>query len=180
MRRQLLPALLMTLAMLVITGVLYPLAVWAVGTLAFGDKADGSLVSANGTVVGSRLLGQAFAGATYFHPRPSGNPNLGPSNRALVDTLHTRLAAYRAENGLRPDTPVPGDAVTDSASGLDPGISVANAEIQARRVASARGRPLANVLAAVRRHTEHRPLGFLGESTVNVLELNLDLDRLGP
>jgi len=139
-------------------------------------------------VVGSRLLGQSFTRPGYFHPRPSAadydggassGSNLGPSNAELIDTVAARAAAYRTENGLPAGAPVPVDAVTASASGLDPHVSVANARAQARRVAQARGMPLASVLALVETHTEERTFGFLGEERVNVLELNLALDAAG-
>lgn len=188
MRRQLLPALLMTIAMTVLVGLVYPMAVTAVGQTAFKDKANGSIIKVDGVAVGSSLLGQTFTEPQYFHPRPSAAgdgydalassaSNLGPSNQDLLDAVTERATAYRSENGLAADELVPVDAVTASASGLDPQISPANAAIQAGRVALARGVPLATVLAAVARHTSDRPLGFLGEKGVNVLELNLDLDR---
>jgi K+-transporting ATPase ATPase C chain len=191
MRRQLVTGLLMTVALLVLMGLAYPLAVTGVAQVLFDDRADGSLVEdASGAVVGSALLGQGFTEPQYFHPRPSaagdgydplasGGSNLGPSNDALVDAVAGRVTAYRAENGLGADTAVPIDAVTTSASGLDPHISVANARLQAGRVASARGLPLATVLAAIDDHTQGRQWGFLGEPGVNVLELNLALDRVG-
>ena len=189
MRRQLLPALAMTAAMIVLTGLIYPLAVTVVGQVAFHHQANGSLVSRNGRVVGSSLLGQNFNQPQYFQPRPSAAgrdgydglassaSNLGPSNPTLLQTVAQRADAYRQANGLSPTELVPVDAVTASASGLDPDISVANADIQARRVAEVRGRPLADVMKAVARHTQSRQWGFLGEKVVNVLELNLDLDR---
>jgi K+-transporting ATPase ATPase C chain len=189
MRRQLLPALMMTIALTVLTGLLYPLVVTGVAQGLFSSRANGSLVKVNGKVVGSSLLGQNFAGAKYFQPRPSaagtngydglssGGSNLGPSNPDLLKTVHDRVVAYRRANGLASDARVPVDAVTASASGLDPDISIANADIQAARVARVRSLPLATVLAAVARHTQNRQWGFLGERVVNVLELNLDLDR---
>jgi K+-transporting ATPase ATPase C chain len=188
MRRQLLPALLMTVALTVIAGLAYPLAVTAVSQVAFEHRANGSIVVVGGTPVGSSLLGQAFTKPEYFHPRPSaagdgydglasGASNLGPSNPDLLAAVRDRADAYRAENGLSAADTVPVDAVTASGSGLDPDITPANARIQAARVADARGVPLADVLAAVDRHTADRRWGFLGEKAVNVLELNLDLDR---
>lgn len=191
MRRQLLPALLMTIAMILITGIAYPLAVMAVGKIAFKDQANGSFVKQHGKIVGSSLLGQNFSSPKYFWPRPSaaGNDgydalassgtNLGPSNPKLLDDVQARVAQYRTDNGLGPTDAVPVDAVTSSASGLDPQISVANARLQAKRVAQARGIPLDTVMTAIARHTQDRQWGFLGEKAVNVLELNLDLDRLG-
>ncbi len=190
MRRQILPALMMTIAMIVLTGLAYPLVVTGVAQGLFNSRANGSLVKVNGTVVGSSLLGQNFTKAKYFQPRPSatgmsaynglasGASNLGPSNPDLLKTVHQRVVAYRRLNGMASNAPVPVDAVTASASGLDPDISIANARIQAGRVARVRSLPLATVRAAVARHTENRQWGFLGERIVNVLELNLDLDRV--
>jgi K+-transporting ATPase ATPase C chain len=193
-RRQLLTGLLMTIALVVVLGVLYPLAVTAVGQVAFHDKANGSMVQRNGKDVGSSLIGQNFTTADgspdprYFQPRPSAagengydgkasSPsNLGPSNQDLLDAVAQRADAYRKLNGLPSDAKVPVDAVTASGSGLDPGISVANARLQAPRVAKERHLSEAAVLQAIDRHTESRQLGFLGERQVNVLELNLDLD----
>jgi K+-transporting ATPase ATPase C chain len=186
-RRQLVPALVAFLVLTLLTGVAYPLAVTGIAQVAFPGRADGSLVERDGVVVGSRLIGQQFAGARWFHPRPSAAgdgydamassaSNLGPTNPVLLDDVRRRAAAYRRENGLPPGAPVPQDAVTSSGSGLDPEISVANARIQAARVARARGLPLANVLALVAQHTDGRALGFLGEPGVNVLELDLALD----
>lgn len=187
MRRQLLPALVAFVALTLLVGVAYPLAITGLAQVAFPDRADGSLVRRDGTVVGSRLLGQAFPGDRWFHPRPSaagegydgassGGSNLGPTNPALLDAVAERIAAYRVENGLAADAEVPVDAVTASASGLDPHISPANARLQALRVARARGVPVERVLELVRRHTDGASLGFLGEDGVNVLELNLALE----
>ena len=166
---------------------IYPAVVWAVGQGMFPDKANGSLVRFNGKVIGSALIGQGFAGPAYFHPRPSaagngydavhsGGTNLGPTSKKLIEDVKQRVAGYRAGNGLPPDTPVPVDAVTSSASGLDPHISVRNALKQAARVAKARGIGEKDVLAKVEAHTEGRSLGLLGEPRVNVLTLNLSLD----
>jgi K+-transporting ATPase ATPase C chain len=141
----------------------------------------------DGNVVGSSLLAQGFAGPSYFHPRPSaaglgydavnsGGTNLGPTSKKLIEDVKQRVADYRAENGLSSDTPVPADAVTSSASGLDPHISVRNATLQAARVAKARGVGEKDVLAKIGANTEGRTLGFLGEPRVNVLTLNLSLD----
>jgi K+-transporting ATPase ATPase C chain len=187
MRRQLVPAVLAFLALTVLVGVLYPLAITGVSQLLFADKADGSLVRRDGVVVGSSLLGQSFSGARWFQPRPSAAgegydgaasaaSNLGPTNPALIDTVEERVAAYRKLNGLEGDVPVPADAVTASGSGLDPDISPENARLQAPRVAEARDLPLTRVLELVDEHTGDRTLGFMGEPRVNVLELNLSLD----
>ena len=188
MRRQLLPALRMLAVLTVLTGLLYPLAIFAIGQAAFSHQADGSLVrDADGTIVGSSLIGQAFDGEQWFHPRPSAagdgydatassSSNLGPTNPALLDAVAERAAAYRTDNNLAIGAQVPVDAVTASGSGLDPQISVANARLQAPRVAKARGLDVDRVLALVDDHTDGRSLGFLGERGVNVLQLNLALD----
>lgn len=188
MRRQLLPSVLMVLVFTVITGLAYPLVVTGLGQVAFHDRAEGSLVKDDdGDVVGSGLLGQSFTEPQYFHPRPSAagdgydprassGSNQGPTNPDYLRTVAQRADAYREENHLDTDAPVPADAVTASGSGLDPDISVANARLQARRVAEARGMDLDAVLALVHDHTSHRALGFLGEPGVNVLRLDLALD----
>jgi K+-transporting ATPase ATPase C chain len=189
MRRQLFPALMMLLVFTVITGVGYPVVVTGVAQGAFGDKADGSLVdNADGEVVGSSLIGQTFTEPEYFHPRPSAagdgydasassGSNLGPTNDDLLASVEERAEAYREENGLGAAAEVPVDAVTASASGLDPHISVANARLQALRVADERGLDVDTVLELVDDHTSGRDFGFLGEKGVNVLELNLALDE---
>lgn len=190
MRAQLLPALRALLVFTALCGLAYPLAVTGAARLAFGDEADGSLVERDGQVVGSRLLGQGFEGEEWFHPRPSaagrgydamasGASNLGPTNPALVDLVARRAEAYRATNDLDAEAEVPVDAVTASGSGLDPHISVANARLQAPRVADARDVDLATVLALIEAHTQERVLGFLGEEGVNVLQLNLALPGAG-
>lgn len=188
MRRQLLPAVRMLLVLTVLTGLLYPLAMTGIGQTVFGAKADGSLVEdASGTVVGSSLIGQAFEGDQWFQPRPSAagdgydptsssSSNLGPTNPELLDAVAERVEAYRAANGLSATATVPVDAVTASGSGLDPQISVANARLQAARVAEARGLSADEVDTLIDEHTQPRALGFLGEPGVNVLELNLALD----
>ena len=189
MRRQLLAAVTMVAALTVVTGLLYPLAVTGVAQGLFPDEAEGSLVEGpDGEVVGSALLGQPFTEAQYFHPRPSAagdgydptsssGSNLGPTNPALADEVRARVAAYRQDNGLAAGTRVPVDAVTASASGLDPDISVANARLQAPRVADERGLPVAEVEALVDEHTSGPALGVLGAEAVDVLALNLALDR---
>ncbi len=187
MRKQLAPALIAFIFFTVLLGVAYPLAIAGVSQLAFASPANGSLLERDGKVVGSSLLGQSFSGREYFQSRPSAAgdgydassssaSNLGPTNPVLLAEVAKRVAAYRTDNGLARDADVPADAVTASASGLDPHISTANARLQAPRVADARGLSLGRVLALVSDHTEDRSLGFLGEPGVNVLELNLALD----
>lgn len=169
----------------------YPLAVWAIGQVAFKDKANGSLiVDQNGTVRGSTLLGQNFSGASYFHPRPSAagangydaasssGSNLGPTSQKLADQIKERVAAYRTENLLREDIEIPADAVTASASGLDPHISLRNAELQTSRIAEARGLSPQKIRELINANTDHADFGILGESGLNVLKLNLALDAL--
>jgi K+-transporting ATPase ATPase C chain len=189
MRRQLLPALRIVLVFTVLLGLAYPLLVTGIAQGLWSDKANGSLVTVNGKAVGSSLLGQTFTKPEYFHPRPSdagsgydglasGASNLGPTNPTLINKVKKAAVAYRAENGLPAGFSVPIDAVTSSGSGLDPGISVANARLQAPRVADARGLTKAQVAKAIDDNTHDRQLGVLGEQYVNVLELNLALDRL--
>jgi K+-transporting ATPase ATPase C chain len=187
--RQLTPALVALVVFTVLLGVVYPLATTAVAQVAFGDRADGNTVERDGVIVGSELIGQPFVSPQYFHPRPSAagagydgaassGSNLGPLNADLLVAVEERVAAYRAENGLPDDVDVPVDAVTASGSGLDPHISIANARLQAPRVAAERGLTVAEVLAVVDAHTDDRALAFLGEPGVNVLLTNLALDDL--
>jgi len=184
-------AVMATLVLALVTCGLYPLVVWGISQVAFSDKANGSLiVGKDGTVRGSKLLGQNFTGAKYFHPRPSAagangydatsssGSNLGPTSQKLHDAIKDRVAAYRAENGLKETDPVPADAVTSSGSGLDPHISPRNAELQAARVAKARGLTLEQVQKHIRANVAEADLGILGEPGVNVLQLNLVLDAL--
>jgi potassium-transporting ATPase KdpC subunit len=189
LRRQLPAAIGMLIVFTILTGVVYPLVVMAIGQIAFNDKAEGSLIEVDGEVVGSSLIGQSFTAPEYFHPRPSAagdgydasassGSNLGPTNPDFLATVAERVAAYRTENGLADDTRVPVDAITASASGLDPHISIANAELQAPRVAEARGLELDAVVELVDDNTSGRDLGFLGEEGVNVLELNIALDAM--
>jgi K+-transporting ATPase ATPase C chain len=180
----------MVLVFTVLTGLLYPLVVTGLAQGLFGDKADGSFVeNADGEVVGSSLIGQSFTEPEYFHPRPSAagdgydasassGSNLGPTNGDLLATVEERADAYRDENDLDADAEIPVDAVTASSSGLDPHISVANARLQVPRVADERGMADDDVLALVEDHTSGRDLGFLGETRVNVLQLNLALDEV--
>lgn len=184
MKKNLLTAVLMTVATTILLGVIYPLVVTGIAQAVFHDKANGQLVKRDNVVVGSRIIGQPFAGPMYFHSRPSaagngydaGNSsgsNLGPTNQKLVDRVKQDTAVLQAEN---PGKPVPVDLVATSGSGLDPHISPAAAEFQIPRVARARAMSQDAVLALVRQHTEGRQFGFLGEPRVNVLELNLALD----
>ncbi len=165
----------------------YPLLSTAIGQAAFHDKANGSLIERDGVVVGSELIGQAFTAPQYFHSRPSAagagydgsassGSNLGPTNPDLLSAVQERVDAYRSENGLAPDAMVPVDAVTASGSGLDPHISIANANLQTKRVAGERGLAVADVEQLVKKYTDGRQLWVLGEPGVNVVELNLALD----
>ena len=166
---------------------IYPALVWAVAQGLFHSQANGSLVSVKGQVIGSSLLAQSFTGASYFHPRPSAagdgydalsssGSNLGPTSQKLIAAVKERIAAYRAENKLAPEVLIPADAVTASASGLDPHISVKNALLQASRVAGVRGISEEALRKKILSHTDGRDLGIFGEPRVNVLMLNLDMD----
>jgi K+-transporting ATPase ATPase C chain len=183
-------AILALAALTLLLGVVYPLAMTGLAQVLFPAQANGSLVvNQQGTVVGSVSIAQGFTKPGYFHPRPSaagangydatasGASNLGPTNPKLVDAVQASATAYRTENQLAPDASVPVDAVTTSGSGLDPEISPANALLQAPRVARARNLPVDQIRTLIDRHTQGRTLGFLGELRVNVLELNLALDR---
>jgi K+-transporting ATPase ATPase C chain len=179
-------AVLMTVVLTVLLGVVYPLVMTGIAQVVFPVQANGSLMrSRDGGVIGSALLAQEFTRAEYFHARPSANgydatnsggSNLGPTNQKLIDAVKDRTAAYRSENGLAADAPVPVDAVTTSASGLDPDISPANALLQSARVAKARNMSEDQVRSMVNQYTDGRTLGILGEPRVNVLKLNLALD----
>lgn len=183
-------AVMATLILAVVCCGAYPLIVWCISQTCFRDLANGSLIVAqDGTVRGSKLLGQNFTEPKYFHPRPSaaGNgydaanssgSNLGPTSQKLNDAVKDRIAAYRTENSLKETDAVPADAVTASGSGLDPHISVRNAELQAPRVAKSRGLSSERVLELVRANTDAPNLGILGDPGVNVLKLNLALDAL--
>jgi potassium-transporting ATPase KdpC subunit len=166
---------------------IYPLTIWLLGQGLFPSKANGSPIVRQGVISGSRLIGQQFTRSEYFHPRPSsagegydafhsGGSNLGPTSKALIETIRGRLAEYREENGLTAGTLIPADAVTASASGLDPHISLKNAYLQAARVAKARNLAEKYVHARIEALKEGRDLGILGEPRINVLMLNLDLD----
>jgi K+-transporting ATPase ATPase C chain len=177
----------MFLVMTLLTGFAYTGVVTGIATVFFPEQAAGSLVEAEGEVVGSRLIGQAFTTPENFHPRPSavdfngtgsGGSNLGPTNQELADLIALRVADYRVRNGLGSSAPVPIDAVTSSGSGLDPHISIANARLQADRVAEVRGLPLDQVLELIDQHTMRPQFGFLNEPVVDVLGLNLALEEL--
>lgn len=184
------PAFAATAVLAAVTCGAYPLLVTGIAQAAYKKQAHGSLITDQaGVIRGSSLLGQNFTGKAYFHPRPSaagngydaassGGSNLGPTSKKLRDQIQERLAAYRAENGLGEQTPVPADAVTASGSGLDPHISLKNAEWQVSRVAAARKLSMAKVRELIAANTEGRDIGILGEAGVNVLKLNLALDAL--
>ncbi|HET6183597.1 MAG TPA: K(+)-transporting ATPase subunit C [Acetobacteraceae bacterium] len=194
--RHVCPAIVMIVAMTIITGLIYPLAITGIAQLVFPYQADGSLITRNGTVIGSALIGQNFTSDKYFHGRPSattepdpkdpsktipvpyaadnsGGSNLGPTSKVLADRVKGDAAALAPQN---PGTPIPVDLVTTSASGLDPDVTPAGALFQVPRVARARGLPEAQVRRLVEEHIEGGLFGLLGEPRVNVLELNLALD----
>jgi K+-transporting ATPase ATPase C chain len=206
MIKQLRPALVLTVFFVILTGLVFPGVVWAIGRVVFPRQAAGSFIEdSHGNVVGSELIGQTFTKPEYFHPRPSAagagydganssGTNLGPTSDKLVNGIKDDPAskdldetflgfgelakAYREDNGLAPGMVIPADAATRSASGLDPDISPANAELQLARVAEARGLPAELVRQAVADNTSGRFLGISGEPRVNVLKLNLALDAL--
>lgn len=188
---------------MLVGGIAYPLLVTGIAQVVLPHAANGSLIERNGQVIGSALIGQSFTGAGYFHSRPSATTapdpgkegssitapynaglsaasNQGSTNQGLMDSVSERVAQYRTDNRLMADAPVPVDAVTASASGLDPHISLANAQLQLPRVAQTRGLPLEQVQALLQHATQQRTLGVLGEPRVNVLQLNLALDALQP
>jgi len=190
MTKNLITAILMTIVTTVLLGLIYPLVVTGLAQVVFPDQANGSLIkSADGTLIGSRLIGQPFSSRGYFRSRPSAagiagydagassGSNLGPTNQKLIDRVKSDLEKLQAEN---PGRRVPIDLVTTSASGLDPHISPAAAEFQVPRVARERGITEEELRQIVAVHTEGRQFGFLGEATVNVLDLNLDLDSSYP
>ena len=184
-------AVFATLILAIVCCGLYPLVVFGISQALFRDKANGSLiVDQDGTVRGSKLLAQGFTAGKYFHPRPSaagngydaassGGSNLGPTSQKLNDAIKDRIGAYRKENGLSENDSVPADAVTASGSGLDPHISLRNAELQTPRVAKARGLSEEKIRELVQQNTDGRNLGVLGDPGVNVLELNLALNSPG-
>jgi K+-transporting ATPase ATPase C chain len=186
MKKNLITALLMTIATTILLGVIYPLMVTGLAQFFFHAKANGQIVYRDGAAIGSRLIAQPFTSAKYFHPRPSaaGNgydaansagTNLGPTNQKLIDRVRADATTLHQEN---PSQPIPADLITYSASGLDPEISPAAAAFQIPRVARERGIPESTVRDLVQKHTFPRDLGLLGEPRVNVLELNLALDEL--
>ena len=185
MKQNLKTAILMTIVTTVLLGLIYPLVVTGLAQLLFRDKANGQLVSRQGQVIGSRIIGQAFVGPGYLHSRlsaagngydaqNSGGSNLGPTNQKLIDRVKADTARLQAEN---PGQPVPVDLVTTSASGLDPDVSPAGAEFQVPRIARERGLSEEQVRQIIQQHTAQRTWGLLGEPRVNVLEVNLALDR---
>ncbi len=208
MLRQLRPAIVSVLVFMILTGLIFPSVITMIAKAVFPHQAGGSLIEQNGKVVGSEIIGQNFTSPGYFHPRPSAagsgydasassGTNLGPTSDKLINGIHKRLpdgkddpsnfdgikdlaAAYRKENGLLDNAPVPADAVTRSASGLDPHISPANAALQVARVARVRELSEDQVGKLVAENTAGRQLGFLGEPGVNVLKLNLALDKAAP
>jgi K+-transporting ATPase ATPase C chain len=180
-------SLIAILSLTVILCGFYPLIVWALAQGLLSQKANGSLVDRDGKVVGSALIAQSFSGPSYLHPRPSaagggfdaassGGSNLGPTSEKLILAVRERIARYRLENGIAESVPIHADAVTTSGSGLDPHISVANALLQAHRIALARGVSEEVVRRKIEAHIEGRDWGIFGEPRVNVLLLNLDLD----
>lgn len=210
MAKQLLISIRITLVLLLIVSGIYPLVVWGLSQVAFKHQANGSLLTnAQGQIIGSELLAQGFARPEYFHPRPSAagsgydptqssGTNLGPTSDKLINGVHKKDLApgkpdpadfdgvvdlakqYRKDNGLADSTPVPVDAVTRSGSGLDPHISPANADLQVARIAKARSVSEDTVRGLVKQNTQGRSLGFLGEPVVNVLTLNVALDKAAP
>jgi K+-transporting ATPase ATPase C chain len=186
MKQNLKIAFLMTIVTTILLGLIYPLVVTGLAQLLFRDKANGQLISRNGEIVGSRIIGQAFVGPGYLHSRPSaagngydaansGGSNLGPTNQKLVDRVKADVARLQAEN---PGQLVPVDLVTTSASGLDPDLTPAGAEFQVPRIARERGLSEGQVRQLIDQHTSGRQVGFLGEPRVNVLEVNLAFDQL--
>lgn len=189
------PALILALLFFVITGLVFPLTLTGIAQILFPVQANGSMVKADGHVIGSLLIAQKWSGRAYFHPRPSANDydannsggtNLGPTNPQLTEGakgfegVKELAESYRKENGLNRSALIPADAVTRSSSGLDPDISIENAEIQAKRIAKARSIPFDVVIRMISQRTQHRFLEVFGANCVNVLQLNLALDQKCP
>ena len=188
MKKNLITAVLMTVATTILLGIVYPLVVTGLAQILFPRQANGQLIRKDGQIVGSSIIGQGFSGPAYFHSRPSSAGNgydaansngsqFGPTNQKLIDRVKGDVATVQADN---PNTLVPIDLVTASASGLDPHITPSAAEFQLSRVAKERGTTVGRLQTIVAKHTEGRQFGFLGEARVNVLELNLDLDQQLP
>jgi len=186
MKKNLITALLMTIATTILLGILYPLVITALAQVLFRDKANGQILHRNGEAIGSRIIGQPFTSAKYFHSRPSaagngydaansGGTNFAPTNQKLIDRIQADTRNLHEEN---PAEPIPVDLITTSASGLDPEISPASAEFQVPRVARERGISESVLRDLVQKNTRQRDLGLLGEPRVNVLELNLSLDDM--
>ena len=182
-------SILATVVLCIVVSGIYPILIWGVGQLLFPHQANGSLVERNGQILGSELLAQGFSGAKYFHPRPSaagtgydplnsGGSNLGPTSQKLIDGIKANATQYRQENGLPPEAVVPADSVTASGSGLDPHISLQNAQLQIPRVAKERGLTEELVRGEVAKATDNPLLGLGGDPGVNILKLNLALDAL--
>jgi potassium-transporting ATPase KdpC subunit len=189
--KELWTSIVATIVLCVVVSGVYPVLIWGLGELLFPHQANGSLVESNGLIVGSELLAQGFSGARYFHPRPSdagtgydplnsGGSNLGPTSQKLMDTIKANVDQYRQDNGLPAGALVPVDAVTASGSGLDPHISLQNAQLQVPRVAKERGVSEEVVRGEVTKATDHPLLGLGGDPGVNVLRVNLALDLLAP
>ena len=187
--KELWTSIVATVVLCVVVSGVYPVLIWGIGQVLFPHQANGSLVERNGQIVGSELLAQGFSGAKYFHPRPSaagtgydplnsGGSNLGPTSQKLIDGIKANAAQYRQENGLSAETAVPADAVTASGSGLDPHISIHNAQLQIPRVAKETGLSEEAVRAEVTKATDNPLLGIGGEAGVNVLKLNVALDAV--
>jgi len=188
MKKNLITAVLMTIATTILLGIVYPLVVTGIAQVIFPKQANGQLIQRDGKTVGSKIIGQGFSGLGYFHSRPSaaGNgydaansagSNFGPTNQKLIDRVKGDVASAQADN---PDTSVPIDLVTTSASGFDPHITPAAADFQLGRIVKERGTTIDQLHALIAKHTEDRQLGVLGEPRVNVLELNLELDERFP
>jgi K+-transporting ATPase ATPase C chain len=191
LKAELRPLAGITIGLLLITAVAYPLAITGIGQAFFNRQANGSLIEVDGEAVGSSLVGQVFVGAEYFHGRPSAagdgydaasssGSNLGPTSATLLERIEAGAAEFRSENGLAPDSELPADAVTASSSGLDPHISPATARLQVARIADARGASEIEIRDLVDEYTEDPFLGFIGKSRVNVLKLNIALDERFP